>query len=99
MSFENFFQSLFDTADIKSPSLANELDNLRNDFAKFHSSLLMNELKIELNYLVDQLRENLANELRLTIDQVNYEISLLSAKICALEIKLDQSMSEQVRFF
>lgn len=96
MSCENF-ESLFNTEDIRSQSLANELNNLRSEFAKFQSALVLNELRIELGFLVDEARLKLSNELNKAIDHISREISLLSAKIDTMQFKLDLTMSEQVR--
>ncbi|RNA22902.1 hypothetical protein BpHYR1_046846 [Brachionus plicatilis] len=96
MSLDNFGQSLFDTGDMESESLACEMQKLRDDFAKFQSTLILNELRVELADLVGQASERLNTQLRDSIGQVNYEIALLSTKICALELKMDKSVSEQV---
>lgn len=97
MSCENF-ESLFDTADITSKSLANELNNLRSEFAKFQSALVLNELRIELGYMVDEARQKLSNELGKAIDRISREISFLNDRIDTMKFKLDHSMSQQVRF-
>lgn len=69
-------------------SFLNDLNNLRNDLHKFQADLLLSELKIELNYLVDKVKNQLYQEFKSKFDQHTYEISILNAKLSSLDFKL-----------
>ena len=98
-SLDSFGKELFETNITKENSLFKEIHNLRNDFAKFQSTLLLNELKIELNYLVDKLKIDFNNHLSEKFNKIDYEISLLNAKIASVDFKLASQVRLKSFFF
>ncbi len=68
--------------------LKEELNNLRLNLTKFCTDLLLNELKIELNYLVEKIKDDLDINIKAKISQLLYEQSILNAKMAAVECKL-----------
>jgi hypothetical protein len=69
-------------------SLKDELNNLRLNLTKFCTDLLLNELKIELNYLVEKIKNDLDQSMKSKLSQLIYEQSILNAKMATIECKL-----------
>jgi len=68
--------------------LREELNNLRLNLTKFCTDLLLNELKIELNYLVEKIKDDLDQNIKTKLSHLIYEQSILNAKMAAIECKL-----------
>lgn len=68
--------------------LKDELNNLRLNLTKFCTDLLLNELKIELNYLVEKIKNDLDQSMKSKLSQLIYEQSILNAKMATIECKL-----------
>ena len=65
-----------------------ELNDLRSNLTKFCADLLLNELKIELNYLVEKVKNDLDQSIRAKLNQLIYEQTILTAKLASIECKL-----------
>lgn len=80
--------------DLKEPDsnshgdLIDQIGDLRNDFSRLRLDLVLNEVKLELGHLVDQLKSTLIDEFASKLTKLSYELSILNAKLASMECKL-----------
>ena len=72
-------------------TLIEELQHLKTNMTKFKSDLVMNEIKIEFNHLVKNLRSELNNEIQSRFNSLAYEQSVISAKLASIQCNLNCS--------
>jgi hypothetical protein len=68
--------------------LIDQIGDLRNDFSRLRFDLVLNEVKLELGHLVDQLKSTLIDEFESKLTKLSYELSILNAKLASMECKL-----------
>lgn len=78
--------------------LKTELNILRSDLSKFRADILLSELKLELSYLADKIRNELSNEFISRFNKLAYEQSVLNARLAAIECKLNNPDEKKVFF-
>jgi hypothetical protein len=78
--------------------LKTELNILRSDLSKFRADILLNELRLELSYLADKIRNELTNEFMSRFNKLAYEQSVLNARLAAIECKLNNPDEKKVFF-
>ena len=73
--------------------LKNELNHLRSNLTKFCADLLLNELKLEMKYLVEKIKVDLEQNMKANLNQLIYEQAILNAKLATLECKILNSQT------
>lgn len=73
-----------------------ELQNLKSNMTKFKSGLVMNEIKVEFNHLIKNLKSELHSEIQSKFDSLAYEQSVISAKLAAIQCNLNCSSYESL---
>lgn len=73
-----------------------QLKSLYSDFGKLKLDLILNELKLEVNYLIEELKTNMRNEFNSKLKELVYEQSVLNAKLASVEFKLALRAEEPI---
>jgi hypothetical protein len=76
-------------------NLFNQLNSLYDDFAKLKLDLILNELKLEIKYLIEDLKSSIRAEFSAKLSELVYEQSLVNAKLASIECKM--TLSEEGR--